>query len=386
MNIEHQPSQPDLLETAPVEPILRVEHVEKRYDGVAALRDVSVDVARGETLAVLGPSGCGKTTLLRVIAGLVVPDTGRVILGGRVLTDGKRVVPAEQRRIGMVFQEGALFPHMTVAENVGYGVRDREIRESRVRAALELVDLRGFEDRYPDTLSGGQAQRVALARALAPKPEVLLLDEPFASLDAELRIRVRSEVARLLRRLGITSIFVTHDQEEAFVIGDNVAVMQAGQVMQIGPPSEIYARPVSPWLARFVGDANILDAAVEGSVAHTAIGTVTVDSPGVAGGERQVLLRPEALEIVPGERGTVEAVEFYGHDTAYTVNVDGEPVTVRLLAAPRFAPGDRVDLLQKGGPAHVFEVGEPAPVQSGEPEAAAASRNSVPVPDHVRPT
>ena len=228
---------------------LAVSGVSKSFGHTVAVSGVSISVTRGETLAILGPSGCGKTTLLRVIAGLESPDVGSISLDGNVLVDGQSFVRPERRRIGMVFQGLALFPHMSVAENVGYGLARHADRSRRVGDALALVDMAGFESRAPESLSGGQAQRVALARALAPQPDVLLLDEPFASLDAELRIRVRAEVAALLRTLEITAVFVTHDQEEAFVVGDHVAVMRDGCVVQTGTPTELYERPTSAWIA-----------------------------------------------------------------------------------------------------------------------------------------
>jgi iron(III) transport system ATP-binding protein len=276
-----------------------------------------------------------------------------VWVGDRRLTAPGSVVPPERRRIGMVFQDGALFPHMTVFENVAYGVVDAPDREARVRRVLEMVDLADYGDRRPDNLSGGQRQRVAIARALAPEPSVLLLDEPFASLDAELRVRVRAEVAALLRGLEITAVFVTHDQDEAFVIGDEVAVMRDGRIVQVGSPSEVYERPVSAWVASFVGEANVLDAEVQATVATTAIGRIET-TPG-PGGRRRVLVRPEFLVLEDGDDGVVERVEFYGHDTAYTVSVGDQLLTSRALSAPRFAVGDRVTVGYRGGPAPTFD-------------------------------
>ena len=209
-----------------------VRGVHKSFGTTAVLRDVDLDVPSGSVVALLGPSGCGKTTLLRIIAGLEAPDAGEVRVGGRLLTGPATSVPPEHRRVGMVFQDWGLFPHLTVAQNVGYGLPRGERRGARVDEALELVGLVGLGHRSPTTLSGGQQQRVALARALAPRPSVLLLDEPFSNLDAALRVQVRGEVHRLLRELGVTTVFVTHDQEEAFVLGDEVAVMSEGRVVQ----------------------------------------------------------------------------------------------------------------------------------------------------------
>jgi len=339
-------------------PHLEVKGVNKRFGTTEAVRSASLEVMRGETLALLGPSGCGKTTLLRVIAGLEMPDDGIVFLGGTELTGPGSFVAPEKRRIGMVFQGGALFPHMTVGVNVAYGLRGSSELKERTRAALELVDLVGFDDRMPESLSGGQAQRVALARALAPEPDVLLLDEPFASLDAELRIRVRGEVASLLRDLSITAVFVTHDQEEAFVVGDQVAVMREGSVVQVGTPGEVYERPASPWIAAFVGDANIVRGKATGSEAATAIGPVPLVSDTF--GWSRVVVRPEHIEVGPGDIALIEGVEFYGHDTAYQIAINGTAVVARAMTTPRFARGDRVGLSYSGPPAVAFADPDPA--------------------------
>ena len=338
-------------------PHLVIDAVAKSYDGFEAVHAATIQVERGETLALLGPSGCGKTTLLRIIAGLSHPDAGTVTLGGTMLSGPDVFVAPERRRVGMVFQGGALFPHMTVGENVAYGISKADAADGRVERALALVDLEGFVHRYPDTLSGGQAQRVALARALAPKPDVLLLDEPFASLDAELRVRVRSEVAALLRSLEITAVFVTHDQEEAFVVGETVAVMRNGRILQVGTPSEIYDRPATAWIARFVGDANVLPATFSNAGADTNIGPIAGVVP--TAGIGQVMIRPEALALVAGSQGVVQQVEFYGHDTAYKVDVAGSPVVVRMLSAPRHRIGDRVDVIHQGDTAHTFVADSP---------------------------
>ena len=243
---------------------LSVEAVGKSFGGSPVLHDITLDVAPGEIVALLGPSGCGKTTLLRCIAGLERIDQGVVTVEGRVVADGHAHERPERRRVGMVFQDWALFPHLSVADNVGYGL-DREARGSgRVDESLEMVGLAGLGDRMPATLSGGQQQRVALARALAPRPSVLLLDEPFSNLDTGLRVQVRAEVHRLLTDLGITAMFVTHDQEEAFVLGDRVAVMHDGRLEQFGTPADLYEDPSSAWIASFVGDANFVRGAAQG--------------------------------------------------------------------------------------------------------------------------
>src|ERR1700692_980402 len=244
---------------------VRIENCGKTFfDGTRALEPATLDIARGETLVLLGPSGCGKTTMLRIIAGLELPDAG-----GKVLFDGKDMtsVPIEKRNVGMVFQSYALFPNMSVADNIGYGLKirgmPREERASRVAELVALTNITGLEKCRIDQLAGGQRQRVALARAVAIRPGILLLDEPLTALDAALRERLRGELNRLLRALGITAIYVTHDQAEAMELGDRVVVMRKGEIAQIGSPREIYFAPQSRFVAEFIGAANILEGAVE---------------------------------------------------------------------------------------------------------------------------
>jgi len=327
---------------------VKVHGVSKTFDGVTAVLDgVSVSVDAGDTLALLGPSGCGKTTLLRVIAGLEVPDAGTVTVAGRTLTEPGRVVPPEKRRIGMVFQDWALFPHLSVGRNVGFGLPRGERKSSpRIDEALELVGLGGLGDRMPATLSGGQQQRVALARAIAPRPSVLLLDEPFSNLDASLRTQVRTEIHQLLVELGVTTVFVTHDQDEAFVLGDRVAVLAEGLVVQVGEPAEIYQRPATRWLAGFVGDANFIPADATGTSARSPIGAVPLCRPVETDGAVDVLVRPEEISIAPvgasaGFEAEVELVEFVGHDTTYLVRLGDDLLRVRRPSAPVLARGDR---------------------------------------------
>ena len=351
-----------------------VRGVSKSFDGsTTVLDEVDVSVDGGATLALLGPSGCGKTTLLRIIAGLEVPDAGTVVVGGRTLTGPGELVVPERRRIGMVFQDWALFPHLSVARNVGFGLERSERKVSpRIDEALELVGLGGFGDRMPSTLSGGQQQRVALARAIAPRPSVLLLDEPFSNLDAALRVEVRTEIHQLLVELGITTVFVTHDQDEAFVLGDRVAVLSEGHVVQIGTPAAIYTEPATRWLAGFVGDANFVPGDSSGSTAHTVLG----DLPLRHGeqGSVDVLIRPEHLDIVAAGAdetvgtatdgsavGTVELVEYVGHGTTYLVTLGDSELRVRRASAPMLQRGDRAVLRYIGGPAVTFEPdAEPA--------------------------
>ena len=323
---------------------LSIEGIEKRFDGTDVLRGVDLDAEPGTMCVVLGPSGSGKTTLLRLIAGLESADAGRISLGGRVLTDvaaGTDVRP-EKRRIGMVFQDWALFPHLTVGENVAFGLGRRETSNPRVDEVLEMVGLGGYSLRTPGTLSGGQQQRVALARALAPRPEVLLLDEPFSNLDVALRVRVRTEVHRLLADAGVTTLFVTHDQQEAFVLGDQVVVIRDGLVVQASTPADLYAHPADRWVATFVGDANLLPAEASGSTAATELGVIGLATP--ARGPVEVLVRPEHLAIVEGDVASVLFVEFYGHDAIVVVRLDsGLAMRVRTTNVS-VAAHDRVGL------------------------------------------
>ncbi|MGF1646552.1 MAG: ABC transporter ATP-binding protein [Kineosporiaceae bacterium] len=339
---------------------LRVRGVTRRFGAVTAVDSVDLDVAAGETVVLLGPSGCGKTTLLRIVAGLETPEAGSVTVDGEVLTGAGRPVPPERRRIGMVFQDAALFGHLTVAGNVRYGLTRAEVRAGRDVEALEMVDLAPLAARRPHELSGGQAQRVALARALAPRPRILLFDEPFTGLDATLRRRVRQEVVDLLAHVGVTSVVVTHDQEEAFVLGDRIAVMHEGRVRQVGTPAELYTRPADPWVAGFVGEANLLPAEPDGTGARTPLGPVPLHRPGPR--VARVLVRPEHVAVTPGGPGTVTGVDFHGHDCSYQVRLDGCVVRVRAMGAPTVGVGDAVGLAY-AGPATIgydAAVAEPA--------------------------
>ncbi|MGI9611381.1 MAG: ABC transporter ATP-binding protein [Acidimicrobiales bacterium] len=317
------------------------------------LRDVSLEVASGQSLALLGPSGCGKTTLLRTLAGLERPTSGTVTLDGNVVTGPRVFVPPERRRIGMVFQDWALFPHLTVGRNVSYGVARRE-RAERVAASLKLVGLEGLEDRLPSTLSGGQQQRVALARALAPRPHVLLLDEPFSNLDTNLRAEVRAEVRQLLIDVGITSIFVTHDQDEAFVVGDKIAVMREGRIEQTGNPYELYERPATRWVADFVGEASIVAGVASGAMVTTPLGELPLEEP--KQGAVDIVLRPEQLAITEGDTATVELIEFYWHDAMVVVSFDGQQIRVRTGPNPGLTRGSTVDVVFTGSAVHAFST------------------------------
>jgi putative spermidine/putrescine transport system ATP-binding protein len=319
-------------------------------DGTRALEPATLDIDRGETLVLLGPSGCGKTTMLRIIAGLELPDTG-----GKVLFDGKDMtsVPIERRNVGMVFQSYALFPNMSVSDNIGYGLKIRgvpkEERAARVAELVALTNISGLENRRIDQLSGGQRQRVALARAVAIRPGILLLDEPLTALDAALRDRLRGELNRLLRALGITTIYVTHDQSEAMELGDRIVVMQKGTIAQIGSPREIYFAPKSRFVAEFIGAANIIEAPIEGGQlvlpgGRQPIGGDATVSAAVA------MIRPETIRVVEAGSaplsGLIDSVSFIGDRQRMVVSgVSGKLLTVDAPNAVVAKAGERIGLL-----------------------------------------
>lgn len=279
---------------------LSVRGLHKAYGLNPVLQGIDLDLAEGSFTAILGPSGSGKTTLLRVLAGFERAERGQVRIGSAVVDDQKTFVPPDRRRIGYVPQEGALFPHLTVAGNVGFGVADRRRRPSVVARMLEMVGLAELAGRYPHQLSGGQQQRVALARALATEPEVVLLDEPFSSLDAALRASVRADVADVLRKASTTALLVTHDQDEALSMADSVAVLRNGRIVQRGTPHELYATPVDPALANFLGEANLVEGFASSGVVTTALGALPLCAGAADSGPVVVLLRPEQLDLLDG--------------------------------------------------------------------------------------
>ncbi len=337
--------------------MIRLSGVAKSFGVVEAGRDLDLELTKGKILALLGPSGCGKTTTLRLLAGFEYPDAGEIEIAGRLVAGRGANVPPEKRRVGMVFQDYALFPHLTVAKNVAYGLRGvfrGKKRDARVAEVLSLARLEGLEERMPHELSGGQQQRVALARALAPEPAIVLLDEPFSNLDATLRAEMRSEMREILRAAGATAVFVTHDQAEALSLADEVALMFEGRIAQLAPPEELYHRPTTREIASFVGEANFLPGTAEKGRVLCELG----DVPAVGGntGEVEVMLRPEALALQASPEGeaTVVSREFYGHDQLIKLHLDsGRTVLSRLGMGPGFEIGERV-AVEVRGPAVVF--------------------------------
>jgi iron(III) transport system ATP-binding protein len=326
---------------------IRLQDLSKRFGDLRAVDDVSLDVDAGSLICLLGPSGCGKTTTLRMIAGFETPTAGHIYIGGEEITD----VPAYGRPTAMVFQNYALFPHMTVYENVAYGLRARRAKraevDSRVRAVIRLMELEGQEEKSPPQLSGGQQQRVALARALVIRPKVLLFDEPLSNLDAQLRVRMRGEIRSVQRQLGITSVYVTHDQEEAFSIADLVAIMNMGKLIQLGTPRELYRRPVDRFVAEFVGLSNIVPVellSVGPDEATVRVFGKTMRSrrpPLHSTNSTALVLRPEALRILPeGAGGTparVVTMTYVGPIARYIVAVAADEE--QLLTVDLYNPG-----------------------------------------------
>jgi iron(III) transport system ATP-binding protein len=338
------------------EPMISVEGATKRFGAVTAVDEATLDVGRGEFMALLGPSGCGKTTLLRLIAGFEVPDAGTIRVGGRIVA-GPAWVPPERRHVGLVFQDYALFPHLTVAANIGYGVSRRN-RAARVREAVEFVGLAGLEARYPHELSGGQQQRVALARALAPEPAVILLDEPWSNIDPLLRASMRDELARILRAADVTVVLVTHDREEAFSLADRVALMREGTILQAGTPEELYFAPRSAWAATFVGAANLVRGSAADGRIETPLGSFDVRNGAASAAEVSVVIRPELLELRPDASGEGEVVarEFRGHDVFYRVRLaDGTTVFSHRPSTEVVPLGARVAVKRHAGPVAVVE-------------------------------
>ena len=329
---------------------LSIQHVNKSFGDVTVVQDFNLDVAPGEFVSFLGPSGCGKTTVLRMVAGFEEPSAGKIMIGGKDVT---RLKP-NQRNIGMVFQAYALFPNLTVAQNIAFGLRvagaSKSDQDKRVAEMLDIIKLPQFGDRYPYQLSGGQQQRVALARALAPKPKLLLLDEPLSALDAKVRVSLREEIRAIQKSLGITTVFVTHDQEEALSISDRIAVMYGGKAEQVGTPFEIYNRPATKFVANFVGTLNVL----EGTVSDAAAGKVRINAEEIAmkgrlngsktGDKMSLALRPEAISLGrrPGNdarlSGEIADVHFLGSVIRVRVGVGSDVVSLDTFNSPATPP------------------------------------------------
>lgn len=319
---------------------LALSHVSKSFGNQKVLSNLSLEVSNGEFLAVLGSSGSGKTTLLRLIAGFDDPDSGEISIAGQLVAAKNVFVPAEARKVGYVPQDAALFPHLSVFENVAFGLKglSKTARTDRVRSLLKLVSMEAFESQGSTSLSGGQKHRIALARALAPEPELILLDEPFAALDAELRSRIRDEIKDVLDQVSSTTILVTHDQEEALSIADRVALLRDGNFAQVGNPREIYSAPVDLGVATFLGDSVIVDGVVESGKVSTSLGQLTLLNSAKAGSRGKVAIRPENFYLQPDLNGDSIVVgrQFFGHDAVVEVKTPNQ--LIRARSSGPFAP------------------------------------------------
>jgi putrescine transport system ATP-binding protein len=343
--------------SVPAPSLVRFERVVKRFSGVPAVNGVSLDIARGEFFALLGPSGCGKTTLLRMLAGFEIPDEGRILLDGEDIVP----VPPYRRPVNMMFQSYALFPHMTVENNVAFGLKQEHFPraeiETRVKEMMKLVDIGQFARRKPHQLSGGQRQRVALARALVKRPKVFLLDEPLAALDKKLRAQTQFELKELQRRIGVTFVIVTHDQEEAMIMADRIGVMDHGRLVQVGTPAEIYDNPNSRWVAEFIGEVNIIEGEISGSsTVRTPAGELRVAPKGGTQGKVAVAIRPEKIHLAAAAPaptpdnclpGRIVSIAYRGDISIYGVRLDsGVELKASVTNVARHAvpakAGDRI--------------------------------------------
>ena len=346
--------EPSRTSTVTGDVVLELDGVAKRFGDETVISDLSLSVRDGEILTLLGPSGCCNTTTLRLIAGLEQPSAGRISLADDDVAGNGRFVPPEERGVGVVFQEFALFPHLTARENVGFGLQDwdEDRREARVQELLELVGLESHGEHMPDELSGGQQQRIALARSLAPEPEMLLLDEPFSNLDVDLRVEMREEVRRIIKEAGVTAISVTHDQEEALSISDRVAVMNEGNIEQIDVPERVFQQPKSRFVAGFLGHASFLSGEVRGDSVETALGRVLRDDVnGLAhqydGTEIDLLVRPDDVTAFPADEGEANGRVVYrrylGPTVLYRVELDsGETIECMHNHSDRIDLDERV--------------------------------------------
>ncbi len=371
---DNPPCIPDAEDPVPPPPLrdraaaLVCTGLRKRFGATVAVDNVDLDVPRGSLTALLGPSGCGKTTLLRLIAGLVTPDAGRIEIDGRVVTGQGVAVPTEHRNIGLVFQDFALFPHLSVERNVAFGLTgmSRRSRTERVREVLDLVEMADVAHRLPAALSGGQQQRVALARALAPSPDLILLDEPFSNLDASLRASLREDVRSILRDAGATAVFVTHDQEEALSLTDRVAVMNQGRIHQLADPHTLYTRPASRFVAEFVGEADVLPGERAGEFqVDTPVGRLATAEP-VTATSVDVVVRPEALRLREAADGvaTIVGISYFGHDQLVQLEMpDGTVIRARRGPRLDLQRGERV-AITVDGPVLTFPASSPLPAHT----------------------
>jgi iron(III) transport system ATP-binding protein len=341
--------------------LLELQGLTKRYGAVTALAEATLSVPAGSRTAIVGPSGSGKTTLLRLVAGFDAPDSGRILLDGQLLADGPNAMPAHKRAIGLVSQDGALFPHLSIADNIGFGLpRSAPGRATHIADLMRMVELDlAMARRRPDQLSGGQQQRVALARALACKPRLMLLDEPFSALDTALRAGTRKAVADLLSLAGITTILVTHDQAEALSFADQVAVMDKGRLLQVGAPRELYLHPRDEMIAEFLGDAIVLPARLTNGTADCVLGRVAVDDR-MRSGEGRIMLRPEQIDFVAGgddgggAPADVTDIDFAGALCTVVLRLpDGRSLSLRRSSLDVPSVGAKVRIALRG-PAHLF--------------------------------
>ncbi|MDX1625556.1 MAG: ABC transporter ATP-binding protein [Wenzhouxiangellaceae bacterium] len=350
--------------------MLAVEAIELGYDGPSVVRNLSFSLERGEIGCLLGASGCGKTTALRAIAGFEPLRAGRILIDGRPVSEPDRIVPPERRGIGMVFQDHALFPHLTVADNIGFGLRrlGRERRSARVGELLELTGLSGMEARYPHELSGGQQQRVAVARALAPAPAVLLMDEPFSNLDTGLRRQMGDEIREMLKARGTATLMVTHDQQEAFALADRVGLMCNGRMLQWDSPYQLYHRPICRYVAAFTGRGSYIRARIEDGELLHALGRSPVPEhvPADAGEELELLIRPDDIRPDPGgPRARVTARQFQGADILYRLELPGgEEVGALFPSHDNYAEGESIGIVLDADHLVLFDPRQSAAIES----------------------